>query len=46
MLTTVVTDPEVAALPVGLGSIEQWSDNVDLLTSGRRRLLARALYQP
>ncbi|CAN7378866.1 DUF4037 domain-containing protein [Terrabacter sp. LjRoot27] len=33
-----VEDPAVRALPRGVGSAEQWSDNVDVLTrSGRRR---------
>ena len=43
-LVAAITDPEVTALPVGLGSVEQWSDNVDLLTSPVRRMLARGLY--
>ncbi|WP_253376300.1 DUF4037 domain-containing protein [Okibacterium sp. HSC-33S16] len=33
-----ITDPAVRALPAGVGSIEQVSDNVDVLTSPERRL--------
>lgn len=32
-----ITDPEIQSLPVGLGSIEQRSDNVDLLMDARLR---------
>lgn len=35
-----ITDEAVQALPRGIGSIEQWSDNVDLLTSPARRVAA------
>lgn len=31
-LEASVTDPAVRALPRGVGSVEQWSDNVDVLT--------------
>jgi len=38
-----VTDPLVASLPTGVGSIEQWVDNVDVLVDpARRRALSRA----
>jgi hypothetical protein len=38
-LEASITDPLVRALPRGVGSAEQWSDNVDVLThAGRRRL--------
>lgn len=38
VLEESVEDPAVRALPRGVGSAEQWSDNVDVLTrSGRRR---------
>jgi hypothetical protein len=30
-LEASVTDPAVRALPRGVGSVEQWSDNVDVL---------------
>lgn len=37
-----VEDPAVRALPRGVGSAEQWSDNVDVLVqAGRRRLPRR-----
>lgn len=36
-ITASLTDPAVASLPMGLGSIEQISDNVDLLMDARRR---------
>ena len=28
-----ITDPHVRALPTGIGSIEQWASNVDVLAS-------------
>jgi hypothetical protein len=37
LLEAGVTDPVVRALPRGVGSVEQWSDNVDLLVHPRRR---------
>ncbi|WP_216651572.1 DUF4037 domain-containing protein [Actinomadura litoris] len=40
-----VRDPEVAALPPGVGSVEQWADGVDVLTSGDRRAALRAAYR-
>lgn len=44
MLMESIADPRVRALPPGVGSIEQWSDNVDVLGSPSRRLAAvRAL---
>ncbi|GAA5034358.1 DUF4037 domain-containing protein [Terrabacter aeriphilus] len=33
-----IEDPEVRALPRGVGSVEQWSDNVDVLVDASRRL--------
>lgn len=33
LLTDAIEDPEVRRLPHGVGAIEQWSDNVNLLTS-------------
>jgi hypothetical protein len=36
-LMAAVGDPVVASLPVGVGSIEQWVDNVDVLTAPERR---------
>lgn len=41
-LLASVTDERVRALPRGVGSIEQWSDNVDVLTSPARRRAAVA----
>jgi hypothetical protein len=38
VLRGTITDPSVGALPVGLGSIEQLSDNVHVLTSPERRV--------
>ena len=37
-----VTDPAVAALPAGVGSVEQLSDNVDVLANPQRRLALTA----
>jgi SAM-dependent methyltransferase len=33
------TDPRVARLPPGIGTIEQWIDNIDILSSPHRRAL-------
>ena len=33
-----ILDPAVRLLPRGVGSVEQWSDNVDVLTHPRRRI--------
>lgn len=44
MLRGSITDPEVAQLP-GMGSIEQWVDNVAVLTDPLRRRAAAAAYQ-
>ncbi|MET4640065.1 DUF4037 domain-containing protein [Mycetocola sp. 2940] len=41
-LLASVTDERVRALPSGVGAIEQWSDNVDVLTSPTRRRAAVA----
>jgi hypothetical protein len=37
-LEASVASPEVRALPRGVGSVEQWSHNVDVLMDPRRRL--------
>ena len=37
-----ITDPVVRRLPVGVGSVEQCVDNVDVLSSPRRRLAVMA----
>jgi hypothetical protein len=36
-LESSITDPAVRALPRGVGSAEQWSDNVDVLVHPARR---------
>lgn len=36
-LTAAIADPMVASLPAGVGSIEQWVDNVDVLARPSRR---------
>lgn len=43
-LTAQIHDPEIRRLPP-IGSIEQWSDNVDLLANPARRAAATALYE-
>jgi hypothetical protein len=44
VIRAAIRDPAVRALPPGIGSIEQWVDNVAVLTSPHRRLAAvRAL---
>jgi hypothetical protein len=35
-----ITDPDLARLPLGLGSVEQWCDNVQVLTQARRAAVA------
>jgi hypothetical protein len=40
-----IADPHVTGLPTGIGSIEQWSDNVDVLASPARRRALRTAYQ-
>lgn len=43
-LTATIQDPEIQALPMGVGSVEQQTDNVDILTRPhRRRALAASL---
>ncbi len=44
-LMQAVGDPEIRVLPVGVGSIEQWCDNVDLLSRPERRPAVQALYR-
>ncbi|WP_433178279.1 DUF4037 domain-containing protein [Actinoallomurus sp. CA-150999] len=39
-----ITTPEVAALPTGIGSIEQWADSVDVLSSPGRRKAVQTAY--
>lgn len=40
-----ITDPQVARLPAGIGSIEQWASNVDLLAHPERRRALRTICQ-
>ncbi|HLX48681.1 MAG TPA: DUF4037 domain-containing protein [Streptosporangiaceae bacterium] len=39
-----ISDPQVASLPPGIGSIEQWAGNVDLLAHPSRRRALRTTY--
>jgi Domain of unknown function (DUF4037) len=41
-----IADPAVRALPRGVGSADQWSDNVDVLVDPRRRLTSPATGGP
>jgi hypothetical protein len=43
-LVGAITDPAVAALPAGVGSIEQWVDNVDVLSWPDRRAAAASAW--
>jgi Domain of unknown function (DUF4037) len=40
-----VTDPEVARLPPLVGSVEQWADSTDVLSSPGRRAALQAAYR-
>lgn len=40
-----ITDAEVRRLPAGIGFIEQWSDNVDVLSHADRRRHVEAIYR-
>jgi len=40
-----ITDPEVARLPPMIGSLEQWIDSTDVLSSPGRRAALRAVYR-
>jgi hypothetical protein len=44
-LLAAVTDPQIATLPGGIGSVEQWADNDDVLAHPERRRALRASYQ-
>ena len=39
-----ITDADVARLPPGIGSVEQWADSVDVLSSSGRRSALRTAY--
>ncbi len=43
-LLAAVTDPDVARLPPMVGSVEQWADSVDVLSSPGRRTALQAAY--
>ena len=44
-LLAAVTDPDVVRLPPMVGSVEQWADSVDVLSSPGRRATLQAAYQ-
>ena len=44
-LLASITDPEVAGLPPLVGSVEQWADCTDVLSSPGRRAALRAVYR-
>ena len=44
-LLASVTDPDVRALLPGVGSVEQWVDNVDVLAHPERRHAVVAAYR-
>jgi hypothetical protein len=44
-LLASITDPGIARLPPMVGSIEQWVDSTDILSSPGRRAALRAAYQ-
>jgi Domain of unknown function (DUF4037) len=44
-LMNLIADPQVSGLPVGVGSIEQWCDNVDLMAHPERRSAIQSLYR-
>ena len=43
-LLSKIEDPKVRALPQGLGSIEQWCDNSNLMMNPKLRLRAAPVY--
>lgn len=44
-LLAAITDPDVARLPPIVGSIEQWADSTDILSSPGRRAALQTAYQ-
>jgi hypothetical protein len=44
-LWDAIADQEVRGLPKGVGSVEQWSDNVDVLSHPNRRMALRSIYR-
>lgn len=45
VLLAGLADPQVSRLPAGIGSIEQWADNVDVLAHPARRGALRTAYR-
>ena len=45
MLLAAVTDPDVTRLPPAIGSVEQWADSADVLSSPARRAALRGAYR-
>jgi hypothetical protein len=45
VLLADITDPQVAGLPVLVGSIAQWASSVDVLASPARRSALRSAYR-
>jgi hypothetical protein len=39
-LVESIRDPHIRGLPAGVGSVEPWVDNVDVLLPGERRIAA------
>jgi hypothetical protein len=44
-LLACITDPDVARLPPVVGSIEQWVDSTEVLSSPGRRAALQAAYR-
>jgi hypothetical protein len=44
-LLTGVTDPQVLRLTAGIGTVEQWVDNFDVLAAAQRRAAVAATYR-
>jgi hypothetical protein len=44
-LLGAITDPDVARLPPMVGSIEQWVDSTDVLSSPGRRVALQRVYR-
>jgi hypothetical protein len=44
-LLASITDPEVARLPPMVGSLEQWVDSTDVLSSPGRRAALQSAYR-
>jgi hypothetical protein len=44
-LTADISDPDVARLPAGVGSIEQWATSAEILARPHRRPAVAAAYR-